>query len=273
MRLSPISLAITRLGRPANPDAAIKALFAAGEQGVWYDPSDLSTMFQDATGTTPVTADGQPVGKILDKSGRGNHASQATSAKRPLYKTDGTYHWLQADGVDDSLQVSSLDLSSTAIISIFNGTTESTGGVLFEAGPNWGTTAKAFAQSHSSILTNDIGVVNAPQSGSSGTCATPVLAKPATSVMSATINIAGTNQAEDFPVFKRNALNVTRSYSGNFATSNTAFGNLPLNIFSRNQAQYFFTGKLYSLIIRGANSSSQEITDTETWVNGKTGAF
>ncbi len=49
-------------------DAAIKALFALGEQGAWYDPSDFSTMFQDSTGTTPVTAVGQPVGLILDKS-------------------------------------------------------------------------------------------------------------------------------------------------------------------------------------------------------------
>lgn len=43
-------------------------LFAAGEQGAWYDPSDMSTMFQDAAGTTPVTAVEQPVGLILDKS-------------------------------------------------------------------------------------------------------------------------------------------------------------------------------------------------------------
>lgn len=43
-------------------------LFAQGEQGAWYDPSDLSTMFQDAAGTTPVTAVGQAVGLILDKS-------------------------------------------------------------------------------------------------------------------------------------------------------------------------------------------------------------
>ena len=60
------------------------SLFAAGEQGVWYDPSDFSTMFQDSAGTTPVTAVEQPVGKILDKSGRGNHATQATSASRPV---------------------------------------------------------------------------------------------------------------------------------------------------------------------------------------------
>jgi hypothetical protein len=43
-------------------------LFADGEPGVWYDPSDFSTMFQDSAGTTPVTAVEQPVGLILDKS-------------------------------------------------------------------------------------------------------------------------------------------------------------------------------------------------------------
>ena len=62
----------------------IAALFSAGEQGVWYDPSDFSTMFQDAAGTIPVTAVGQPVGRILDKSGRGNHATQTTAASRPI---------------------------------------------------------------------------------------------------------------------------------------------------------------------------------------------
>lgn len=45
-----------------------KALFANGEQGVWYDPSDLTTLFQDAAGTIPVTAVEQPVGLVLDKS-------------------------------------------------------------------------------------------------------------------------------------------------------------------------------------------------------------
>ena len=43
------------------------ALFAASEPGGWYDPSDLTTLFQDAAGTTPVTAVEQPVGLVLDK--------------------------------------------------------------------------------------------------------------------------------------------------------------------------------------------------------------
>ena len=44
------------------------SLFAQGEQGAWYDPSDFSTLFQDSAGTVPVTAVGQPVGLMLDKS-------------------------------------------------------------------------------------------------------------------------------------------------------------------------------------------------------------
>ena len=82
-------------------DAAIKALFTGGKQGVFYDPSDKSTLFQDVAGTVPVTADGDPVGLMLDKSGNGNHATQGISSARPIYRTDGVHHWLAYDGVDD----------------------------------------------------------------------------------------------------------------------------------------------------------------------------
>jgi len=44
------------------------SLFAGGIAGAWYDPSDIDTLFQDSAGTTSVTASGQPVGLMLDKS-------------------------------------------------------------------------------------------------------------------------------------------------------------------------------------------------------------
>ena len=69
---------------PSMVSFNVLSLFASGEQGAWYDPSDFSTMFQDSAGTTPVTAVEQPVGLIRDKSGRNNHASQATSTSRPV---------------------------------------------------------------------------------------------------------------------------------------------------------------------------------------------
>ena len=81
-------------------------LFANGEQGAWYDPSDLSTLFQDDAGTTPVTEPGQTVGLMLDKSGNGNHATQPVAERRPVYQTDGTLHWLEFDGVDDHFVIS-----------------------------------------------------------------------------------------------------------------------------------------------------------------------
>ena len=85
MQLTSLSLAISRImgGGVWSP----LSLFAAGEQGAWYDPSDLSTLYHDAAGTTPVTAVEQRVGLMLDKSGRDNHAFQATTApndKRPI---------------------------------------------------------------------------------------------------------------------------------------------------------------------------------------------
>ena len=61
------------------------SLFTSGSQGVWYDPSDLTTMFTDSAGTIPVTAPGQTVGKRLDKSGRGNHATAPTDTSRLIY--------------------------------------------------------------------------------------------------------------------------------------------------------------------------------------------
>lgn len=95
-------------------------LFAAGEQGAWYDPSDLSTLFQDAAGTIPVTAVGDPVGRMLDKSGRGNHAAQSVSAARPAYQTDGALHWLEFDGVDDFMGVS-MDLTGSPNVQVLVG--------------------------------------------------------------------------------------------------------------------------------------------------------
>lgn len=59
-------------------------LFGAYEPGAMYDPEITGTLFQDSSGTTPVTALEQPVGLMLDLSGRGNHAAQATTTKRPV---------------------------------------------------------------------------------------------------------------------------------------------------------------------------------------------
>ena len=59
---------LTSLPYNVQLNLAVQSLFANGEPGFWLDPSDLSTMYQNSAGTTPVTAVEQPVGLILDKS-------------------------------------------------------------------------------------------------------------------------------------------------------------------------------------------------------------
>lgn len=68
---------------PFNSRSSARAI-AAANNGLLFDPSDMTTLYQDAAGTTPVTAVEQPVGKILDKSGNGNHATQSITASRPV---------------------------------------------------------------------------------------------------------------------------------------------------------------------------------------------
>ena len=62
--------------------AIVRAIISEND-GALFDPSDLSTLYQDAAGTIPVAAVEQPVGKMLDKSGNGNHATQSITASRP----------------------------------------------------------------------------------------------------------------------------------------------------------------------------------------------
>lgn len=97
-----LRLGLSLTGSRFNP----LSLFAGGAAGAWYDPSDLSTLFQDSAATTPVTAADDPVGCILDKSGNGHHLIQATADNRPLYKVDSNGKpYLLFDGISDGLGI------------------------------------------------------------------------------------------------------------------------------------------------------------------------
>jgi len=61
-------LGVNRLGATNQKPFSPASLFNNGEAGVWYDPSSINTLYQDYQGVTPVTAVGEPVGLMLDKS-------------------------------------------------------------------------------------------------------------------------------------------------------------------------------------------------------------
>jgi hypothetical protein len=84
---------------------------------------------------------------------------------------------------------------------------------------------------------------------------------PISNVVSGIGDISG-----DFRATRVNAVAVTNTEDQGTGT----YGNYPLFIGARNNADLRFNGNLYSLIVRGAQSSSGQITGAEAWVQQKT---
>jgi hypothetical protein len=99
------------------------SLFSGGEQGAWYDPSDNLTMFQDAQGTTAVTAVEQAVGLILDKRnglGIGTEVISNNTFDSDTVWSKGT-GWSIGSGVATKTAGSAANLSQT--VTLVAGTT------------------------------------------------------------------------------------------------------------------------------------------------------
>jgi len=99
---SPIRSGIRSLiGNTSTGLSSIAELFYNGEYGAWYAVSDMSALYQDSAGTTAVTSDGDPIGRIEDLSGNNVHLTQSTSASRPTYQANTESAFF--DAVDDTL--------------------------------------------------------------------------------------------------------------------------------------------------------------------------
>lgn len=134
-------------------------LFAGGVQGAFYEFGDLSTEFQDAAGTTPVTATTQPMGRINDKSGRGNNATQGTTTSRPLLVQPTTYYAARADGVDDSLATTTGGGGSAGILLCaaitVNGGAAATRSIWSDAGTNTGYIVRIDTSNRLNLIAGD----------------------------------------------------------------------------------------------------------------------
>jgi uncharacterized metal-binding protein len=244
------------------------ALFASGEQGAWYDPSDVTTLFQDVAGTSPVTTVGQRVARINDKSGRDNHATQATAASQPIYQIDTSGRpYLTFDGVDDSLATASINFTGTSSVTAFVGSQKSSDaaiGVVFEFGPVSSTTNGTFGF-FAPIVAN----IGNYRWRTRGTLVSDVdvngFAAPDLAVLTLSSDIPTDNS-----FLRRNGTQVANSVQD---MGTGAFGTQILYVGRRTNTNLPFNGRIYNLIIRGATTPLTTIQQTETWLNAITGAY
>ena len=237
---------------------AITQLFANNEQGFAFDFNDLSTMYQDAAGTVPVTGVGQPVGRVLDKSGRGNHATQTTSAKRPILQQNATTgaYYLAFDGVDDCLVTGNVDFSGSSKLSLFTGLRKNNDNtaIVVELSQTSGySTPGAFYL----VSGDDVGAIGYTSAASNYSVA-QITNVPAPDI--AVLSLAF-DRSTTTSTIRRNAVAGT---NGNTGTGN--FGNFPVFIAARNQSSLRFNGHLYSLITIARLTTSTEITNTENTI-------
>lgn len=254
----------------------VSILFAASEVGVLYDPADFATLFQDSAGTIPVTDVGQPVGKILDKSGNGYHATQATSTARPILRQSGSLYYLEFDGIDDFLVTPSIDFSGTDKMSVFAGfnqiVTPTATALLLEHGrpgidagkcqtficpARSGTVLRIATQLRDGTLVSEQRTGNDYTTG--------------IRTFSGMFDMAQLTQGTQATLRINGVLDDDNLTHGSGVAA-APFDSQALYIGSRSGTGAF-NGHLYSLVVRGALSDAAQIAAAESYVNSKTGAY
>ena len=260
--------AAASVGGPVPPSL----LFANAEKGAWFDAADITTLFQDAAGTIPVTAVGQPVGRWLDKSGNGNHATQPVAAQRPLYQIDpeGNPN-LTFDGSNDFLATPSINFTATATMTV---------------GLGLNVVGSASAAAPLS-LGNDISSVNGTFlfGAPSATADHSLYLRGTTTLKAAVSNVSdgddiiiglfdisqATKELEIIPrlnYIQLSGSNIT--WTGTDAGTGN-FANQPLYIGSQSGSNLPYNGKIYQIVVRGASSNSTQVRQIEEWIDAKVG--
>jgi hypothetical protein len=182
------------------------------------------------------------------------------------YDTSGFLPYLAFDGTDDSLLTNSVDFTATDKMTVWAGLRKlsASTGIFTELSADNAANNGSFLIGTDSggieYFFNSRGTTNQQVNANNAAYTSPV-----TNVLQMSGNISGPSVSA-----RINAVDISTN-TGSQGTGN--FGNYPLYIGRRNNATFPFNGNLYSLIIRGAQSTAAQISSTETWVNGKTGAY
>ncbi len=244
------------------------SLFAGSEQGFAYDFSDLSVMYQDAAGTIPVTAVGQPVGRVLDKSVRGNHLSSTRPTGCPTLQRNATTnaYYLEFDGVDDFLVTdNTVDFSAKNEVTLFAGVrklTDAALGMLVELSPT------TIGNNGTFYMTAPNGTAGNLAFGSKGTS---LVSAQTENVFSAPISGVFYGYANIATPICNSQFNsgVTRTITNSQGTGN--YGNHLLYVGRRGGSSLPFSGHIYSLIVTSRAMTTDEQTSIKALISKNVG--
>ena len=271
---SPISASITNVGAGWYRCQVVANLTTAGS---------FRLFLQDNAGNTSYTGDGTSGIYIWGADLRPD--SQATGLIGPTYQrvvdaatydTAGFLPYLAFDGLDDSMSTNSIDPGAVDKAQVFAGVRKLSDATLqtivqTSVNPdiNNGTISliSAIPPTIFQLYWQLRGTTRIDGTITSG------FQTPVSGVVTSLFDISQATPATEI-IGRINGTQRTLTYSGASDAGTGNFGNYPLFIGANNNASAFFNGWLSSLIVRfGANLSQSQIEATESWVNGKTGAY
>ena len=177
----------------------------------------------------------------------------ADPAKFPAY--------LRLDGVDDALQTGNIDFTGTDKMTVWAGVESAHAGlgVIAELSASASTNPNSFL-----LAVRDSGLFDSfYASGATGQANTRKSFSVTTRLLTASADLSG-------PTTNMRLGGSSAGFaSTNSATPASGFGNYPLYIGARTGTSLYLNGRLYSLIVRGAQSSLSQIEATELYIKQK----
>lgn len=181
------------------------------------------------------------------------------------YDASAGRYYLRFDGVDDALQTGNIDFTSTDKMTVWAGVTklsDAASSVIVELSATANTNNGAWK-----VLAVDMPSTNISAS-SRGTAVNALdqsakisAASPGSFVIASASDIAG-----DRVSLRGNSVSAPQAV-GDQGDGN--YGNYPLYIGARAGTSLYFNGRLYSLIVRGAQSSLSQIEAAEVYMKQK----
>jgi hypothetical protein len=235
----------------------IASIFANGEQGVVFDPYDLTSIYQDAAGTIPATAYGQKALKLLDLSGNNHHAVETVAGKAPVLMQRGPL-FLGAQ----ALATDAINFSGTNVVTVVMEirklvdstavaleTGQSVGSFVITA-PN-GASSKNYGFSAKGTLT--------------ATRETSAISAITSNVISCVFDLSGDVVANEIKPRIDGAVPDLTAIGT--SSGNGPFGNYALTIGSRSsQTSLFLQSGIGRIVAIGRELNSAELANVEAWV-------
>ena len=266
--------AIIRFGTDAT--GATGSVLAITNLGIgtytYRVPATAATMYISVGSLTSSNFD-----NISVKELPGNHATQATAASRPILKQDANgKYYLLFDGVDDSLSTASIDFTSTDKMTVFAGVrklSDAATGSIVETFNPLATIGNTFSITGPQTAAANFAVGMIESGAVYGVGLATTFASPVTKIVTGIFDRSATGNAGKVKA-RINSIVQTLDFTGSAGTLTTGnFTARPLYVGRRGGAERAFNGHLYSLIVRGAQSSDSQIVSAESYVNSKTGAY